>query len=529
MPKREPVEVGSAPDGVPSERRVRGARRGYRRRLCCGVVAGLLACAAAAPWSVAQSAEPSEQRQVEPRTTAELEDAAIEAFAAGRYDEAERWLRRSLELDPDNFVPHYNLACVHAARGELEHAEASLDRAIELGFVDLRQLQNDPHLAPLRGRPRFERVVSAWSAVLDAHGETQRDGARELFGAGYTVSRDEALRLSYVSSYTETSTAEARAEIEGVLRWAHEHVFSGVHEAAAHADDPWAMVILPTQEHFAAWAVRTYGRSARQNLTAIGGHYSHDAKELWAADLGPTLRHEAFHIAHWRSSTRLGQWHAIWMQEGLASLLESIEPGEAGIASLAPCWRTNQARFMARAARLIPLENFCTMPRERFTAGRPLAHYAQARALFLWLHERGLLREFYRAYTEGYAADPSGYAALCAVAGQSGRELDRAFRAWAADLPSVPEEIREGSPSLGIDIEALSAGEGLRVTGFAPRRVAGGLRMGDVITHVNGLPVRDYYELVRRLSGCEVNAPVEVRFRRGREHGSTVVLLAPAR
>ncbi len=468
------------------------------------------------------------QAQPEPTTPEAIQEAAIEAFLAGDLDAAERHLRHQLELEPDNFVPHYNLACVHAGRDDLDRAADELERAIELGFIDIVQLTRDPHLAPLHSTPRYERIVKNWDKILDARAGASLDAAKDRFGPEYTFHSDELLRLTYASAYTDVSTAEAQEEITRVFAWAYARVFSSVHEAMLARQDAWVMVILPTQGDFLAWAVRTYGRSARQNLTAIGGHYSHDAKELWAADLGATLRHEAFHILHWRSSTRLGQMHAVWMQEGLASLVESIDVTDDGEIKIMPCWRTNQVKFLARAGRLPSLEAFCTMPRERFTSGRALANYAQARALFMWINEQDKLDDFYKAYVEGYRDDPMGYKALCTTLGMEGRELDLAFRAWARELPSVPEEVRPGTPSLGIDIEAMSTGEGLEVIGFAPRRSAGGLRMGDVITHLDGKPVRDYYELVRRLAACANNQSVDVRYRRGREHHTTTIILSPA-
>ncbi len=42
----------------------------------------------------------------------------------GNYDEAEKWYRKVVELDPDNAGPHIFLGAVLAARGDLQQAEA---------------------------------------------------------------------------------------------------------------------------------------------------------------------------------------------------------------------------------------------------------------------------------------------------------------------------------------------------------------------------------------------------------------------
>jgi hypothetical protein len=47
---------------------------------------------------------------------------------------------------------------VRVGRGDL--AEAALDRARELGWLDARWLRNDPELRPLAGSAAFERFVN---------------------------------------------------------------------------------------------------------------------------------------------------------------------------------------------------------------------------------------------------------------------------------------------------------------------------------------------------------------------------------
>ena len=83
------------------------------------------------------------------------------------------------------------------------------------------------------------------------------------------------------------------------------------------ADPPASIVVLPSKRDFTTWLIVTFGPAARTGFSTIGGSYIHEKKELVSQDLGSTLRHEFFHVLHWRSMIRLAQDHPIWIQEGL--------------------------------------------------------------------------------------------------------------------------------------------------------------------------------------------------------------------
>src|SRR5690606_4580755 len=131
---------------------------------------------------------------------------------------------------------------------------------------------------------------------------------------------------------------------------------------------PWVTVVLPARVDYARWALRRFG----EGWERIGGQYSHDNKLLVAMDLGSTLRHEYWHVLHWRDQDRRGQRHPIWIMEGLCSLPEDLEPTATGDFKPAPSWRTNMARRLARAGGLMPWEVMFSLDPQRFTRSRPL-------------------------------------------------------------------------------------------------------------------------------------------------------------
>ena len=107
-------------------------------------------------------------------------------------------------------------------------------------------------------------------------------------------------------------------------------------------------------------------------------------------------------------------------------------------------------------------------------------------------------------------------------------EINDRYAKFCRDLPEVPEEVERGMASLGIEIDATGTGEGLRVASQVRRGTAGDLRLNDIITHIEGRPVRDYWELVRVLTSYEPGQRVTVSYRRARLHQDTEVTLKAA-
>ncbi|MEL7472786.1 MAG: PDZ domain-containing protein [Planctomycetota bacterium] len=470
-----------------------------------------------------------------PPTARALGERIVRAFDESNYDEAERLLRQQLQLIPRDFVPHYNLACALAMRDQTDAALDSLQRAVELGFSDSVQLRLDPNLASVRDHARFERILEQWHAIVAAQADARERVLRGTYGDTYAYARDESLRLLKASSLDPRATAEAHAEIERVTRWALRNVFADLaddRDQYQPGHDAWVSVILPTPKDFLGWTITTYGPAARGNYFTIGGAYSHDHKQLVAQDIGATLRHEFFHVLHHRSTTRLNQQHPVWIQEGLACLVEDMDPtgpqGSGARPRPVASWRTNIAKRLERSTSLMRIEDFAAIPRDRFNRRRPMARYAQARAFFMYLHDLGKLAEFYSTYTATHAEDPSGLAAIRALfPDQSLRQINTDYRKWIRNLAWAPEELKPGDASLGLEIETGS-GDGPRIVEF-PRGDArkAGLRKGDVITAINRRPTRDQAELVRVLAAFEPGDTVTLTLRRRSEYLDAPLTLKP--
>jgi adenylate cyclase len=87
----------------------------------------------------------------------------------GDMERAREWSSRALLLDPNNLIMRYNLACAFAQSGEA--TTDALD-ALQPFFEgaktaqNIRHLEADPDLDPLREEPRFREALAAAKARL---------------------------------------------------------------------------------------------------------------------------------------------------------------------------------------------------------------------------------------------------------------------------------------------------------------------------------------------------------------------------
>lgn len=511
-----------------SSPRANPAARGAGPRWRASLLASLIACLLTPPPARAQTGPAPDQPEVAQEVIETTATEAVEAFAAGNLDAAADKLAQLIEWDPSNFVYYYNLACVRSVQGRAEAAAELLLQAVEHGFTDVGLLRNDSSLANARTSPTMQKMLDNWGDILERRIDTDIERARERYGSRYWYVKEPDLRLAYACAYDEETLGEVRDEVSRLYDWAMTNVFADTDDDLAGPQDAWVLVVLPNQKDFRQWAAETYGPAARNFNQAIGGHYSHDDKQLVTMDLGATTRHEFLHVLHWRSNTRHNQLHPIWVQEGLCSLIEDYDLGPGAGLIPVESWRTNQAHFLAETGHLLHIKDLCAISRERFTSSRPLAMYAQARVLFLFIYREGKLRDWYAHFTEHYREDPTGLASIEAVLDGDLEEINARYAKFCRELPEVPEDVERGMASLGVEIDATGTGEGLRVATQIRRGTAGDLRLNDIITHIEGRPVRDYWELIRVLTSYEPGQTVNVSYRRAKLHQDTMVTLKAA-
>jgi adenylate cyclase len=106
----------------------------------------------------------------DPDNGAALAYGALSFAAVGNAERAREWIDRALLLDPDNMYMRYNLAWpVLAFFGDKEHALELLGPALaKAGKTLISLAEADRNLDPLRGDPRFQRMMEAAKARVGA-------------------------------------------------------------------------------------------------------------------------------------------------------------------------------------------------------------------------------------------------------------------------------------------------------------------------------------------------------------------------
>ncbi len=85
-------------------------------------------------------------------------------IALGEIERAERWMQKALEIDPDDPIALYNLACNYATLNKVEEALDYLERAAEIGMVSEDWMRNDEDLNNLRSHAKFKAILKRLAA-----------------------------------------------------------------------------------------------------------------------------------------------------------------------------------------------------------------------------------------------------------------------------------------------------------------------------------------------------------------------------
>lgn len=153
------------------------------------------------------------------------------------------------------------------------------------------------------------------------------------------------------------------------------------------------------------------------------GYYS-PAKKALVMDIstgGGTLIHEMVHAfmpANFKECPA-------WFNEGFASLFEAASERDGKIVGLVN-WRFKGLERAIKQGKTISFKELTSKTGDDFyMADTYTSHYAQARYLFYYLQEHGLLRKYYHEFVKNAKSDPTGYATLQRVLGESDMEAFR--------------------------------------------------------------------------------------------------------
>ena len=76
----------------------------------------------------------------------------------GRIEEGLSVDQKLSQLEPQNPLVFYNLACSLSLAGKLDEAAQAVETALDLGYRDFKWLAHDPDLKAFRKHPHFARL-----------------------------------------------------------------------------------------------------------------------------------------------------------------------------------------------------------------------------------------------------------------------------------------------------------------------------------------------------------------------------------
>jgi len=172
-------------------------------------------------------------------------------------------LAQVLEISPGFPMGLYLQACVYAARGRMEEGIETLEQALQTGDVDLRYVQCDPSLDPLKGNQRYLRMMES-EHVLEFHRFDAATMARlrELMTQIEEAPPESSHRQAEPGPIVEPCVNGGNPSGEGDLEQVLGNLLSGIERDVEDAEEAWQAGVIENYYFGVTWAPR----SARHRL-----------------------------------------------------------------------------------------------------------------------------------------------------------------------------------------------------------------------------------------------------------------------
>lgn len=243
-----------------------------------------------------------------------------------------------------------------------------------------------------------------------------RDAIVKKYGEGYLIEVDEKQKLVFATGGDRTTLDDLRKKIVEHADVLHRELFP-------NGRGGYLAVVIPKE-----W-----------RGTAKGFFQMEEHTVLLKSASGQVMHHEFTHAAHLADQEARGQLlHQNWIIEGLAALFENYRVENGRMVPL-PNHRLKIIQNLARGGHHKPWETYVKFSQKEFMK-EPGNHYSQARYMFIYVYEQGLLKKWYQAYVDGYAQDPTGGAALEKVFGKKLPEIEKDWVEWLLKLPPADAE-----------------------------------------------------------------------------------------
>jgi hypothetical protein len=323
---------------------------------------------------------------------------------------------------------------------------------------------------------------------------------RKKYGPDMHYEVDDKLKMLFVMGTDQRSLVEVKQRLT-------DHAEALQRDLFKHGRQDYLSVVVPRN-----WA-----------NPKVTGHFYPDFID--AATIGSSLMHEFTHALHYADQVGRGVYHPVWIMEGFATMYEESEVVD-GQAVPKINRRIGHLQQDVRDKKHLPFAKMMKLERRQFTSH----HYAQACYMCLYFHATGNLAQWYAAYVDAAAEDPSGIAATVKIFGKPVEEIEQDWIAWLLKL-EVPRT-GGGPEAAGLGIGTRQLPDALEITQLAPAGAAAeaGLALGDALVRVDGKRVIEIADLRAAIAGRQAGDHVKVEYRRDieyRETEATLALLSP--
>jgi len=447
-------------------------------------------------------AESTQQFMEKARRIAEINRELYKLFKAGKYAQCEPLLEKILQIDPENSTAWYNLACVHSRQRQIDETLRCLNKAVEFGYTEFRHMERDEDLDPIRKTDAYKKLLARKDEIQRARAQKILDQLQQKFGADYICQIDHDDKLVFATNVDRQTLEDLKKHLTSYAEAQWSNLFT-------HKFEQYVTVVIP--------------KPGTLNQPMIGGYYYHPQRVLVAKTIGMTLTHEFTHALHAADQEGLGQQHPIWIIEGFATLYESSKVKD-GQAVPEPNRRLNFLKRLVARKQTIPWEKFLKLTHPEFMQ-QAIAAYPQGRYMLMYVHDKGLLKTWYEAYTADYEADPTGAKALEKVFDKKLAQIEADWKKWVEQLPAPPLQLVAHHAYVGVRVSAVT--DGLRIVQIVPGSGAekAGLKVGDVITKIDGERMVDPDDLLLLVDAHKVGDELKIQCRRDGQYTTVAVEL----
>jgi hypothetical protein len=437
------------------------------------------------------------------RRTQSMHEQAIALLRDKSYEEAVAQYQKILQIDPDDMIALYNIACAYSLMGDKEKAVQYLVKSIDAGYVDFEHMERDSDLDNIRHETRYKEIVAAKDELMKTGALKQLESLKKRFGEGYIFEVDEVRRLAFAVFGSRQILDSMKADLDSYADAQWENLF-------ANRPSYYITIVCPSAADFRKMApnpgVAGFYDDARRTLVCggIGGK------------TGGTLRHEFTHALHGADAAARGQSHPIWVVEGLATCFESSKLKDGKFCPI-PNGRVAVLKSLLPGGRTVRFSSFMKYSPQQFMSNPNLC-YAQARYIMFYFFDRGKLRQWYDSFCSSFDKEHFGILATESVFDKKIAEVEKDWKEWVSKQPSpAGVSLPSGGPFLGVGTTEDELG--MTVTEIVPDSAAekAGIKVGDIVTEIDGKEVKDQSAFVNAIRAHKVGDQIKIKVLRGEE------------